>query len=100
MRFPKLISQALFLSCRCTADSLNGTDVRGQVVLCASAIASLLSPFPVALKNVLNAGGSGLIFAQYTMHIIDATADCGGIACVLVDLTTALKIGKYMVDAR
>jgi hypothetical protein len=69
-------------------------------VLCASAIASLLSPFPVALKNVLNAGGSGLIFAQYTMHIIDATADCGGIACVLVDLTTALKIGKYMVDAR
>ncbi|CAD6229523.1 unnamed protein product [Miscanthus lutarioriparius] len=78
----------------CTADSLNGTNVRGQVVLCASA-----DSFPVALENVLNAGGSGLIFAEYTKHIIDATGDCGGIACVLVDLTTALQIGKYMVDA-
>ncbi|XP_020406758.1 subtilisin-like protease SBT3.10 isoform X2 [Zea mays] len=80
----------------CTADSLNGTDVRGQVVLCAY----ITAPFPVTLKNVLDAGASGLIFAQYyNIHIIYATTDCRGIACVLVDLTTALQIEKYMVDA-
>ncbi|KAL6853830.1 hypothetical protein ACP4OV_019859 [Aristida adscensionis] len=83
----------------CTADALNGTDVRGQIVLCASFIISRLAPFPLALENVLNGGGSGLIFAQYTMHLIDETADCKGIACVLVDLDTANQIRKYIGDA-
>lgn len=69
-------------------------------MLCASDIESPLAPFLDALTNVLDAGASGLIFGEYTKHIIDATADCRGIACVLVDLTTALQIEKYMVDAR
>lgn len=83
----------------CTADSLNGTEVRGRVVLCASDIESPLAPFLDALTNVLDAGASGLIFGEYTKHIIDATADCRGIACVLVDSTTALQIDRYMSDA-
>lgn len=104
MNFPGiLISEADHIVCRsrfsvsrCTADALNGTDVRGQIVLCAS----LLAPFPLALENVLNGGGSGLIFAQNTMDVLYLTADCKGIACVLVDLDTANRIGKYIGDAR
>ncbi|CAO1946267.1 unnamed protein product [Urochloa humidicola] len=83
----------------CTLSALNGTDVRGKIVLCASLLASLLAPFPVALTNVLNSGGSGIIFAQY-INLVDATADCKGIACVLLDLDTANHIGLYMGDAR
>ncbi|XP_062207126.1 subtilisin-like protease SBT3.5 [Phragmites australis] len=84
----------------CTADALNGTDVRGQIVLCVSFPVLPLVLFPLALKNVQDHGASGLIFAQYSMDVLDVTADCKGIACVLVDFATASKIGKYMLDAR
>ncbi|CAL4960963.1 unnamed protein product [Urochloa decumbens] len=84
----------------CTLSALNATDVRGKIVLCASPLVSLLAPFPAALTNVLNGGGSGIIFAQYTTNLVDATADCKGIACVLVDLYTANHIVLYMGDAR
>lgn len=107
MNFPGiLISEADHIVCRscfsvsrCTADDLNGTDVRGQTVLCVSPLA-LFGLFPLALDNVLNGGGSGLIFAQNTMDLLGFTADCKGIACVLVDLDTANQIGKYIGDAR
>ena len=52
------------------------------------------------VKNVLDGEGSGIIFAQYSMNILDATADCKGIPCVLVDFDTANQIGNYMGDAR
>ncbi|KAG2601309.1 subtilisin-like protease SBT3.5 isoform X2 [Panicum virgatum] len=84
----------------CSSSALNATDVRGKIVLCASLLASLLEPFPLALRNVLNGGGVGIIFAQYTTNLVDATADCKGIACVLVDLDTANLITLYMGDAR
>ncbi|KAL6616207.1 hypothetical protein ACP70R_038477 [Stipagrostis hirtigluma subsp. patula] len=82
----------------CTADALNGTDVRGQIVLCVSFMVSPLELFAVALKNVLDAGGSGLIFVQHSMDILDLTANCKGIACVLVDFATWSQISKYMLD--
>ena len=85
---------------RCTADALNGTDVRGKIVLCVAFPVSPLALFPLALKNVLDGEGSGIIFAQYSMNILDATADCKGIPCVLVDFDTANQIGNYMGDAR
>jgi len=69
-------------------------------VLCASLQASLLAPFPLALRNVLNGGGDGIIFAQYTTNLVDATADCKGIAWVRVDLDTANLIDLYLSDAR
>ncbi|KAL6616206.1 hypothetical protein ACP70R_038476 [Stipagrostis hirtigluma subsp. patula] len=84
----------------CTADALNGTDLKGKVVLCYPLDPQLalvpLSAFQIALKNVLRGGGSGLIFAQYTFDVL--TTDCGGIACVLVDLHTGKKIAEY-IDA-
>ncbi|CAO1944764.1 unnamed protein product, partial [Urochloa humidicola] len=65
---------------RCTADALNGTDVRGQIVLCVGLQVPPLvflkkkgPPLvlvPLALKNVLDAGASGLIFAQYIMDVL------------------------------
>ena len=85
---------------RCTADALNGRDVRGKIVLCVAFPVSPLALFPLALKNVLDGEGSGIIFAQYSMNILDATADCKGIPCILVDFYTANQIGNYMSDAR
>ena len=87
---------------RCTADALNGTDVKGKIVLCVAfpGAPSPLALFPLALKNILDGGASGLIFAQYSMSALDVAADCKGIPCVLVDFNTANQIGNYMGDAR
>jgi subtilisin family serine protease len=71
----------------------------GKIVLCVAFPVSPLALFPLALKNVLDGGGSGIIFAQYSMNVLDATADCKGIPCVLVDFDTANQIGNYMGDA-
>ncbi|WVZ68546.1 hypothetical protein U9M48_017475, partial [Paspalum notatum var. saurae] len=83
---------------RC-ADALNATDVRGQIVLCA---AFQIPPFLlllIALGNVLDAGASGLIFAQYSMDALDVVADCKGIPCVLVDMDMANQISSYIADS-
>ncbi|KAJ1285786.1 hypothetical protein BS78_03G303800 [Paspalum vaginatum] len=80
-------------------DALNGTDVRGQIVLCAAFQSPPFLLFPIALSNVLDAGASGLIFAQYSMDALDVVADCKGIPCVLVDMDMANQISNYMADA-
>ena len=90
---------------RRTTDALNGTDVQGKILLCFpdqsdenNAILPL-NIFAEASQFVQNGGGIGLVFAQYTTDILQMTADnCQGIACVLVDLDAATKIGKY-IDA-
>ncbi|CAO1944765.1 unnamed protein product [Urochloa humidicola] len=87
----------------CTTEALNGTDLKGRIVLCfPSNSQQALTPileFQNALQNVLDAGGSGLVFAQYTTNLLEVTADCQGIACVLVDLDTGYKIVQYMIAA-
>ncbi|OEL26455.1 Subtilisin-like protease SBT3.5, partial [Dichanthelium oligosanthes] len=87
----------------CTAGALNGTDLKGKVVLCASPNSPTTSgPFGVfsdALLNVLNGGGYGVIFVQYTTDIISVTA-FEGIPCVLVDIGTGKKIRNYIGAAR
>ncbi|CAO1946266.1 unnamed protein product [Urochloa humidicola] len=83
----------------CTSDALNGTDVRGQIVLCVALQLPPLVLFPLALKNVLDAGASGLIFAQYSMDVLNVAADCKGIPCVFVDFDMANRIGNYMKAA-
>jgi hypothetical protein len=82
---------------RCTTDTLNGTDLRGIILVCTQG-----GTFPDASQYVLNGGGSGLIFAQYTTDILTVTTSnaCESIACVLVDLDTGEKIGKYIDDTR
>ncbi|TVU34828.1 hypothetical protein EJB05_16681, partial [Eragrostis curvula] len=83
------------------AKFLNGTDVRGKIVLCTSPKSPLtIGPsgvHPVAQKNVFDAGGAGLIFVQYTTDLLSVT-DCNGRPCVLVDSDTGKKIEKY-IDA-
>ncbi|TVU34842.1 hypothetical protein EJB05_16695, partial [Eragrostis curvula] len=85
----------------CTTSALNGTDLRGKIVLCMSLLAWQGAPFPVALRNVLNGGGSGLIFAQHAMGLL-GIPDCTGlgVACILVDLDTANLIVLYMDGER
>jgi len=89
----------------CTADALNGTDLKGKTVLCTleNPQQSLApgSDFGTAAVNVVAGGGSGLIFAQYTTDILEYTTLCQGIiACVLVDLDTGHQIRQYGMDAR
>ncbi|XP_025814766.1 subtilisin-like protease SBT3.5 isoform X1 [Panicum hallii] len=87
----------------CTEEALNGTDLKGKTVMCFPQDGKLaLTPlweFQSALQNVRKAGGSGLVFAQYTTDILENTANCGGIACVLVDLDTGYQILEYMGSA-
>uniref|UniRef100_A0A453DN61 Subtilisin-like protease n=3 Tax=Aegilops tauschii subsp. strangulata TaxID=200361 RepID=A0A453DN61_AEGTS len=85
----------------CTADTLNGTDVRGIILFCLPLPDDARTPvstFEYASQYVRNGGGSGLIFAQYTTDLLTVTASvaCQGIACVLVDLDTGEKIIKYV----
>ncbi|GJM92874.1 hypothetical protein PR202_ga09380 [Eleusine coracana subsp. coracana] len=84
----------------CTAALLNGTDVRGNVVLCTAPnsprVTGPSGAYSEALQNVLGGGGAGLIFVQPTTDIISFT-DCGGIIpCVLVDIDTGKQILNYI----
>ncbi|CAL4954133.1 unnamed protein product [Urochloa decumbens] len=82
---------------QCTAADLNGTDLKGKIVLCATPNSpmefGLKEVFGKALGNVLNGGGSGLIFVQYTTDLL---GPCGSIPCVLVDIDSGKKIRKYL----
>uniref|UniRef100_A0ACD5VN08 Uncharacterized protein n=1 Tax=Avena sativa TaxID=4498 RepID=A0ACD5VN08_AVESA len=90
---------SLTIASPCTVDVLNGTDLQGQILLCFPMPNDAFSPvstFAVASQYVLKGGGIGLIFAQYTTDLLEATElFCQGIPCVLVDLDTAKKIGDY-----
>ena len=86
---------------RCTEDALNGTDVKGKIVLCATPN-SPMEEGPLALRgqafqNVRDAGGSGLIFIQYTTDILEEFV---GLPYVLVDIDTGKKIRKYINAGR
>ncbi|KAG6478364.1 hypothetical protein ZIOFF_061806 [Zingiber officinale] len=85
----------------CTQESLNGTDISRSIVLCNSnnSISPVFS-FIEALSNVLNAGGKGLIFAQFTTNILDITYQCTGVICVLVDFDVANRISNYAAAKR
>ncbi|CAL9111799.1 unnamed protein product [Musa textilis] len=71
----------------CSRKVLNSSDVVGKIVPCYElAIASSSPPrrhFPLAANNVQEAGGKGIIFAQYSasiLHFIDEI--CNGTVCV------------------
>jgi hypothetical protein len=80
--------------------------VQGKILLCLPSPndQNALIPnahFPVAAQYVVNRGGSGLIFAQYTTDNLETTSlYCQSIACVVVDLDTGKKIKKYMGATR
>jgi hypothetical protein len=56
--------------------------------------------FTTAVQNVLNVGGSGLIYTTNNGLDVTTTDYCEGIACVLVDLDTGCKIVEYITTAR
>ncbi|KAG2601297.1 subtilisin-like protease SBT3.7 isoform X1 [Panicum virgatum] len=82
---------------QCTADDLNGTVVKGKIVLCATPNSPTEEgPRAVlreAFQNVREGGGSGLIFVQYTTDILEEFVS---MPCVLVDIDTGKKIRKYI----
>ena len=86
---------------RCKADALNGTDYKGKIVLCETPKSPMASGpdllLPEAIRSVQDAGGSGLIFVQYTT---DGLPVCEGMPCVLVDIDTGKKISKYISAGR
>ena len=88
-------------SLRCTQDDLNGTDIEGKIVLCATQHSpTTKGPFAYlsdARQNVVNGGGTGLIFVQYTTDILE---ESDGFPYVLVDIDTGKKIKKYIDSAR
>ena len=89
-------------SLRCTQDDLNGTDIKGKIVICTSPnpprmTNGPLAYFSVAWQDIVNGGGTGLIFVQYTTDILQ---DLGDFPCVLVDIDTGKKIKKYIASAR
>ncbi|CAM0879373.1 unnamed protein product [Alopecurus aequalis] len=104
---PKNSSKSSFTNltvvAECTADALNGTDVKGQILLCFPYPSSQNARDPTAIfeqasQFVLKGGGIGLIFAQYTTDLLEVTTlYCQGIACVLVDRDAATKMENYMV---
>ncbi|XP_066315181.1 subtilisin-like protease SBT3.5 [Miscanthus floridulus] len=85
---------------QCTQDDLNGTDIKGKIVICTSSNSPTTNGpheyFSVALQNIVNGGGTGLIFVQYTTDILQ---DLGDFPCVLVDIDTGKKIKKYIDSA-
>ncbi|THU58124.1 hypothetical protein C4D60_Mb03t10870 [Musa balbisiana] len=89
----------------CSSDDLNSSDVVGKIVLCYQlAIASSSPPephFPLAAINVQEAGGKGIIFAQYSANILDfIDGICNGTVCVFVDYEIGKQIKDYVTNTR
>ncbi|KAF3339366.1 Subtilisin-like protease [Carex littledalei] len=81
----------------CNNITLTELNVTGRIVLCydPAAVAQILprSNFNEAVKNVLIAGGRGVIYAQYT---VDLLTPSNGIPYALVDFEIANKISSYI----
>ncbi|URD92082.1 Subtilase family [Musa troglodytarum] len=89
----------------CSRDVLNSSDVVGKIVLCYElAIASRSPPsqhFPLAASNVQEAGGKGIIYAQYSASILSFIDDiCNGTVCVFVDYEIGKQIKDYVTNTR
>ncbi|CAL9112145.1 unnamed protein product [Musa textilis] len=89
----------------CSRDVLNSSDVVGKIVLCYQlAIASSSPPrqhFPLAASNVQEAGGKGIIFAQYSASILSLIdLFCNGTVCVFVDYEIGKQITDYVTNTR
>ncbi|URD91747.1 Subtilase family [Musa troglodytarum] len=77
----------------------------GKIVLCYElAIASRSPPrqhFPLAASNVQEAGGKGIIYAQYSASILSFIDDiCNGTVCVFVDYEIGKQIKDYVTNTR
>lgn len=85
----------------CHNGSINATNIAGKIVLCYAPgdISSTppRSDLGTVVSFVYQAGGKGLIYAQYTTDTLIFVADlCGEVPCVLVDFEIATQILNYM----
>ncbi|XP_022737303.1 subtilisin-like protease SBT3.6 [Durio zibethinus] len=79
----------------CERGSLNATLAAGKIILCFSQ-SSTQNIFTAAI-SVLEAGGIGLIFAQYRSDGLDS---CRYIPCIKVDYEVGTQILSYIRKAR
>ncbi|KAJ4800671.1 Subtilisin-like protease [Rhynchospora pubera] len=82
----------------CDSTTLTEQNITGKIVLCynPTAIPGVLPRynFGYAAQNVLDAGGRGIIYAQYTTNILYPCRGRG--PCALVDFDIANKINSYI----
>ncbi|XBI32255.1 hypothetical protein VPH35_055727 [Triticum aestivum] len=80
----------------CTAEDLNGTDMKGVILFCNDKGATFLQ----AAQYIVDNGGSGLIVSPTIVDDLFNIAEaCQGIACVVVDIADADKICQYYDDS-
>ena len=84
----------------CDPESLALGNVTGKTVLCyAPEEAARWSPqliLPYAINYTIEAGAKGLIFAQYTVNLLEILTSCEGfMSCALVDFEIAQRIASY-----
>ncbi|XP_047095275.1 subtilisin-like protease SBT3.9 [Lolium rigidum] len=86
----------------CDAESVASINVTGKIILCyAPADAKDMPPteaLPKAIKLAIKARANGLIFAQYTINLLEILGLCDGIMpCVVVDFEIAQRISSSPV---
>ncbi|XP_021281773.1 subtilisin-like protease SBT3.9 isoform X1 [Herrania umbratica] len=79
----------------CQPGSLNATLAAGKIILCFAQ--SSTQDMPSAAVSVVEAGGVGLIFAQYRS---DGLGSCQHIPCIKVDYEVGTRILSYIRKAR
>ncbi|KAM3207677.1 hypothetical protein ACQJBY_062751 [Aegilops geniculata] len=86
----------------CDTESLSLSNVTGKTVLCYEPAQAAITPPRAELHSLINrtieAGAKGLIFAQYTVNILEILTSCEGfIPCALVDFEIAQRIASYSI---
>ncbi|TVU24985.1 hypothetical protein EJB05_27458, partial [Eragrostis curvula] len=89
----------------CNKEDLEAVNITGKVVLCSSrsAIANytLGNAYIDAITNVHQGGGIGVIYAQYTLNILESVKGLDSVMpVVLVDYEIAYRIASYASSTR
>lgn len=84
-----------FLIRSCNSGSLNSTLAKGKAILCFQSRSQRSAT--VAIRTVTEAGGAGLIFAQFPTKDVDTSWSK---PCVQVDFITGTTILSYMEATR
>ncbi|KAF7099473.1 hypothetical protein CFC21_101101 [Triticum aestivum] len=84
----------------CDTESLSLSNVTGKTVLCYAPAQAAITPPRAELHSLINrtieAGAKGLIFAQYTVNLLEILTSCEGfMSCALVDFEIAQRIASY-----
>ncbi|XP_044961579.1 subtilisin-like protease SBT3.9 [Hordeum vulgare subsp. vulgare] len=85
---------------RCDTESLALSNVTGKTVLCYAPAQAATTPPRAVLSRFINrtieAGAKGLIFAQYTVNLLEILTSCEGfMPCAVVDFEIAQRIASY-----